>query len=280
MVNRIVGDLNMRIASVGHGVFAVTLVAFGMLGLVKSEYAALWQGVPKDFPAREALPYLCSLVSVLSGLGLLWPRTAALAARVLLAYLVAWSLLFKGRFILLAPLTEGAYQTCGENAVIVAAAWVLYTWFATDWDKRQVGFATGASGLRIARVLYGLALIAFGFSHFAYLNLTAPLIPTWLPWHVFWAYFTGIAYLAAGAAVLSGVWARLAAALSALQMGSFIFLVWLPIALAGKMSDFNWGELALTCLLTAGAWVVADSYSGIPWLATGKARASGSGSST
>jgi uncharacterized membrane protein len=260
----------MRIASVGHAVFAATLVAIGIVGLVRSEYAAIWNGVPKAFPAREVLPYLCACVSLGCGIGLFWPRTAALAARVLLAWLLAWMLLFKGRFIVLAPLEEGSYQSAGENAVLVAGAWVLYAWFATDWDKRRLGFATGDRGLRIARVLYALALVAFGLSHFFYVQFTTPLVPAWLPWHDAWAYITGCTYLAAGIAVLSGVYARLAAALSALQMGLFLLLVWLPLAAAGKMSDFNWGELVVTCALTAAAWVVADSYRGSPWLAVGK----------
>ena len=256
----------MRIASVGHAVFAATLIAIGILGLVHSEFVPIWRGVPKGLPARETLTYLCALVSLACGAGLLWQRSAAIAARVLLMYLLVWFLLFKLRFIFLAPLVEGVYQSCGENAVIIAGAWVLYAWFATDWDKRWFGFATGDSGVRIARVCYGLALIAFGLSHYFYLNLTTPLIPGWLPWHVFWAYFTGAAYLAAGMAILAGVYARLAAALSALQMGTFIFLVWLPIAVAGRMTAFNWGELVATCVLTAAAWVVADSYRGAGWL--------------
>ncbi|HEX2668194.1 MAG TPA: DoxX family membrane protein [Gammaproteobacteria bacterium] len=260
----------MRIVSPGHAVFAATLVAIGIVGLVRPEYAAIWNGVPKDFPARGALPYLCALVAIACGLGLLWPRTAAPAARVLLAWLLAWMLLFKGRFILLAPLQEGSYQSIGENAVIVAGAWVLFAWFATDWDRRQLGFATGERGLRIARTLYGLALIAFGLSHFFYLQFTAPLIPGWLLWPVFWAYFTGTTYLAAGVAVLTGVWARLAATLVAVQMGSFLLLVWLPVFLAGKMTDFNWGEVTATCALAAAGWVVAESYRGVPWLAVGK----------
>jgi uncharacterized membrane protein len=260
----------MRIASVGHAVFAATLVAIGILGLIKPEYAAIWAGIPKAFPAREVLLYLSSLLIVATGLGLLWPRSAAPAARVLLAWLLAWTLLFKGRFVLLAPLQEGVYQSLGENAVIIAGAWVLYAWFAADWDRKFLRFASGDQGLRIARVLYGLALLAFGFSHFAYLNLTAPLVPAWLQWPVFWAYFTGCAYLAAGAAVLSGVWARLAATLAVVQMAAFLLLVWLPIILAGKMTGFNWGEVVVNCALVAGGWVVAESYRGAPWLTAGR----------
>jgi uncharacterized membrane protein YphA (DoxX/SURF4 family) len=190
---------------------------------------------------------------------------------VLLTYLLLWMLIFKGRYIVLGPLEEGSYQSAGENAVIVAGAWVLYAWFAADWDKKHLGFATGDRGVRIARVFYGLALIAFGLSHFFYLQFTAPLIPTWLLWPVFWAYFTGTAYLAAGVAVLTGVFARLAATLAAVQMGSFILLVWLPIVVAGKMTDFNWGEVVVNFALVAAAWVVSETYVGVPWLATGKA---------
>jgi uncharacterized membrane protein len=261
----------MRIASVGHAVFAATMIAIGILGLIKSEYAAIWDGIPKALPGRELLPYLSALVALACGIGLLWPRTAALSARVLLAYLLLWMLIFKGRYILLMPTEEGSYQSAGENAVIVAGAWVLYAGLATEWDKKHLGFATGDKGVRIARVFYGLAMLAFGLSHFFYLQLTAPLIPTWLLWPVFWAYFTGTAYLLAGAAVLTGVFARLAATLAAVQMASFLLLVWFPIFLAGKMNDFNWGEIVVNCALVAGGWVVAESYKGTPWLASGKA---------
>ncbi len=260
----------MRIASVGHAVFAAVFVAIGILGLFKSEYAAIWNGVPKGFPARELLPYLCGVVIIACGLGLLWPRTAALASRVMLGYLLLWTLLFKGRYILLQPLEEGTYQSIGENLVLIAGAWVLYAWSAGDWDRRHLAFATGDRGIRIARVLYALAMFGFGFSHYVYLELTAPIVPDWLPWHVGWAYFTGAAYLAAGAAMLVGVYARLAAALSTLQMAGFLLLVWLPMVFAGKMSDFNWGELTVTCALVAGGWVVADSYKNMPWLAVNR----------
>jgi hypothetical protein len=153
---------------------------------------------------------------------------------------------------------------------MVAAAWVLYARFATEGDRRRFGFATGDRGVRLGRALYGLALIPFGVAHFHYLDATAGLVPRWLPWHVPLAALTGAAFLAAGAAILAGVWARLAAVLSAWQIGLFALLVWVPIVAGGSKNPFFWSETILSFALTAGAWVVAESYRGLPWLAVNR----------
>jgi hypothetical protein len=108
-------------------------------------------------------------------------------------------------------------------------------------------------------------MIVFGLAHLAYVTFTGSLVPAWLPAHAAWVYLTGFTYIAAGAAMLAGVAARAAAALSALQMGLFTLLVWVPIVASGRAGAPDWSETTVSIALTGAGWVIADTYRGAPW---------------
>jgi uncharacterized membrane protein YphA (DoxX/SURF4 family) len=108
--------------------------------------------------------------------------------------------------------------------------------------------------------VYGVCALLFGGAHFVYLNLTAPLVPAWLPpSQSFWAYATGAGFIAAGLALVTGVHARLAAILLTAMLVAFTALVHTPMLLADPASRGNWSESALNLAMIGVAWVVADS---------------------
>lgn len=220
-------------------VFCAFFIAIGFWGFAQGAFVAVW--VPGIQPAvlRVPMAIACSLLSVLAGAGLLWRRAEYVASRTLLAFLILWLIWCKGGALVHAPAAPASWESLGETAVLLSAAWVL------------------ASGLDGPRVVYGFSLLAFAGGHFGYPALTASLVPSWLPWHLEWVYFTGATYVAAGAALIIGRLAATAAALSALQMALFGLLVWLPRIAAGARDPDTLNETALSFTLAASGWLVA-----------------------
>lgn len=253
----------MRIGSIGHALYSVSMIGLGIVGLLYPDFVPVWNPVPAWVPLRELVIYLGALISLSSGISLIIPRVASVAARLLVATYFLWLLLFRLPNLFYRPLFEASWSVF-PLAVMLAAAWVLYVRFAANWDRQYFRFINGNNGLPIGRALYGLSLIFFGVAHFVDVKDTVSLIPLWLPGHLFWAYFTGCAFIAAGAAVLTNRCARLAACLAALQIGLFLLLVWIPIVAAGSRVPFQWSETILNAALLAAAWVMAESYGAMP----------------
>ncbi|SRR6266566_4360089 len=67
----------MGITSLGHTVFAATMITLGILGLIQGGFTPTWSGVPKGLPAREALAYLCAVLHLQRSNYLWWRSPTA-----------------------------------------------------------------------------------------------------------------------------------------------------------------------------------------------------------
>jgi uncharacterized membrane protein len=234
------------------------MVATGLWGFAQAGFVGIWAPGIEPASVRPGIAAWCSIVSIMGGAGLLWRRTSHMAGSGLFGLLVLWLVWCKVPPLVHAPADPAAWESLGETVVLLAAAWVLVT--GADWDfplLHQPG-RIAADG---PRLIYGLALIAFGVSHFGYARLTASLVPPWLPWHLAWVYFTGSAYVAAGLALVIDRLARPAAILAAAQMALFGLLVWVPKIAAGAHDGNTLNETAISFALAAGGWVIATAVS-------------------
>ena len=238
--------------------FASGMIAIGLTGLHFGDYMGMLQEIPKWVPARTTIPYAGAALMLVGGIGLLVQQTAPIATRVLFAFVTAWVVLLNLPQAIKMPAVVNSWASMAHVTLFVAAAWILYaTLPSSNSTIRRI--AGGERGVRLAQILFGLSLPPLGLAHFAYLDLTTPLIPAWLPYHVAWAYFTGAAQIAAGFAVLAGIVPRLAASLQALLLVLFTFLVWPSAIAAAPHAARPWTAIAISWACSVSAWVVAVS---------------------
>jgi uncharacterized membrane protein len=65
-------------------------------------------------------------------------------------------------------------------------------------------------------LFYAAPIAAFGTEHFTLTKAIAPLIPAWIPWHLFWTYFVGTCFILAALSLVTRIQARLSATLLAM----------------------------------------------------------------
>jgi uncharacterized membrane protein len=249
---------------------AVAMIAIGAVSMVYGNDSFIWVLIP-DMPGSATLVYLCGIVALASGAGLLWEPYLLPACRTLVIFLLLWLVVLKVPYLLGSPFEVVRWESLGETLAILAGALCILATHAGDWEKRRVGFVVGERGIRVARYLLVVALVTFGLAHFAYANMTASLVPRWLPFPHFIAYLTGAASIAAAAGMLFGSYARLATNLEALMLWLFTLLVWIPRVTNAPSDQGNWTEWFLSAAIAAGAWVVADTYRAEPWKAARRA---------
>jgi uncharacterized membrane protein len=99
------------------------------------------------------------------------------------------------------------------------------------------------SGIEWA-LLFGPVFLAspmavFGADHFVFPTVVAPMVPSWIPGHLFWVYFVGTALIAAALSIVTGPLAVLAATLLSAMIFSFDLLIHIPNFVANHGDRFT-----------------------------------------
>jgi len=68
--------------------------------------------------------------------------------------------------------------------------------------KTTLGLAIMDKSQTVGRIFVAVSLVVFGVQHFLYGGFVAGLVPAFMPGRLFWAYFVGVAFLAAAAGIL------------------------------------------------------------------------------
>jgi uncharacterized membrane protein len=258
------GDPSMRLTRMGGAIFGAGTVGLGLVSLLFRNFEVFWKLPPALVPWSPAIACASGIILLTGGLAMLVPPTARLGTIVITLDVLLWLLLLGVRTVARHPGNEIAWLSFGQNLMLVTGGWTLLASFG-EQNGPLARSLTRPRDLRVALVLYALALPPVGLSHFVYLKLTAPLVPNWLPFHTGFAYLTGAGHIAAGLGILFGVLPRLAATAEATMVSIFTVLVWVPAIAAGPGTREPWLEFFLSAAIAGAAWIIAGSLRDAAW---------------
>ncbi len=215
-------------------------------------------------PALVALAYIFGALFAFAGACIVLEMQTRLVTVVLGTLLL---LVFFGYYIPYQFLAAARYMHFGEweNAAkelaLAGGAWVIAGAYPEKGEKTFAGF--WGKLLPCGTVIFAITILSFGIDHYLYAKQAADYVPAWIPYHLFWLYFTGTALLASAIAIMLNVKRGLAAGLLSAMVLTWFVSLHIPRVIVSAPADRD-DELtsAILALGYAGiALVIAgDAY--------------------
>jgi uncharacterized membrane protein len=247
------------VSSLGRTLFSLAIVALGIETLLCARHVAHSLGPRYNvipalpwLPATPWIAYGFGAIWVACGVGLLSRRTVRTAAITLGGLLLLCALLLDVPKYAADLGSISLRTTALEPLALATLAWLL-----------PGPGAIPGSLIRGSRYVLAVCLIVFGADHFLALAFIATLLPAWIPWHVFWVAFFGVALITAGLSIGLNFLQRWGAAGVGLMFGIWVVTLHLPrvlglYAIPGAPGDPNeWSSLFIATALWGGLWVLA-----------------------
>lgn len=160
------------------------------------------------------------------------------------------------------------------GSIFLIVGFILYA--------KDIASARGLDRLIVLGPIFVAASMAtFGAEHLRAGRFMAPMVPHWIPWHVFWIYFVGLCHIAAALSFTFRRCLRWSAPLLAIVFLIFVFTMDLPATIAQSGNRLFWvltfretafalGAIALTAiaLQAKGAYNIRQTFTGFPQILT------------
>ena len=219
-----------RFVRLGPLLFAAPMAVFGGEHLTVANDIA--PAIPHWIPAHLFWTYLVGVALISAALSIVAKRLSGLAASLLGVMLFC--------FVLLIHVPRWAANPGDRITLAVVLRDLAFSAGAFALASTRANLAWRSLGRRaatVARYVVGLAALFFGVEHFLHPQFVpvVPLglaMPSWIPFHRFWAYSVGAMLLAAGFAMFANWHARRLTTWLGIVVFAVVLLVYLPILLA------------------------------------------------
>ncbi len=253
----------------GVYVYGLAAIATGIVDLVFGAFDPAEQPIQAfgdHVPGAHVFALLVGLALVAGGICVLNRRTARIGALVLMAVYALFAIFYLPRFST-APHYLGQHVSVYVSVLVGVCQQLVVIFGAAIIYVATAGGATRNDRWTQAVCwVFGLSVIVFGCNHLLSIRASAPFVPAWMPLGPsFWVAFTGVAFIAAGIAIIIRVADVLAARLLSLMLLVFSSTTLASFLVAAPKMEGNWGANTYNIIAAASAWILADWLAGRPW---------------
>jgi uncharacterized membrane protein len=156
------------------------------------------------------------------------------------------------------PTLLAAFFEISRTVVSMCGAGILI-FFVALWAARDdIARARGLDKVvALSNLCFAVPLAVFGALHLAAAKALATMVPSYMPWPLFWAYFFGFALLAASLSIATKILVRWSGLLFGIAMFCFVAMMDIPGALQTPGDRFGWILAIRELAFGAGAWLLA-----------------------
>ena len=250
------------LSKLGRVLFGISFVAFGMQYFIYGRFAGGLPPAPPWTPGAPATAYVLGALLIAAGATIAASAMIAADAKARLFATLLGILVFICVLLMFiatpsAILHDGTARTRAlEPLALAGAAWVLAGNLSAPPDAKSWDVAT-AKLATAGRFIFGASMVVFGVQHFMYGQFVAMLVPSWLPSHIFWTYFFGVALVAAGISIVTGIQARLAAILLGVMFLLWVVVLHAPRVVASPHNGDEWSSLFVAIAMCGSCFIIA-----------------------
>jgi uncharacterized membrane protein len=246
------------VSSVGRCILAGAVLAFGIQHFI---YAGTGSGLgPPWTPENRVIGCLAGLVLTVAAVSLAMNKLVRLSAILFSGVCFLRAVIYYAPQVVVAPRKPGPWTSAFELLAMCGASWVLAA-ATTSINNSRPGPASDSRRilLRLGQFLFAASLVVFGAQHLMYGHFVATLIPVWMPGRLFWAYFIGIAFIAAALAIASGKLARLASTLLGTMFLLWVVMLHAPRVMGALHNSNEWTSLFVALAMSGCGFVIAGA---------------------
>jgi uncharacterized membrane protein YphA (DoxX/SURF4 family) len=200
----------------GRCIFAVGLAALAVLGFVYKDFII---GRPPAWPyinnLNPGLAYVSNAAVILAALGIVAKQKAKTAAFIIAGLIL---LLSVSRHV-----SNSVQDWLNTYKTLALIGGCLITVASFEADRKVQNIL-----IWIGSVFLAIFFISSGYAHFKFADFVTGFIPNYIPFHVFFTYFTALSLIAGGIGVLIPAVRKWAALLSGIMLSGWFLLLHIP----------------------------------------------------